>query len=131
MPGGGDGGGGSAGGGEGSNSIYYCALGHGNAACLANDPRPDPPRSDGSSSGGGGGGGGGGSGGARAGALQGNAALLVPRVAGLPVPLLVAVRPIPAGGEVLLDYGEQYWGAWRRLRANTDAAAASAGRPMR
>lgn len=56
--------------------------------------------------------------------MQPNALLAPLGVCGLPVPLLVAVAPIAAGEEVLIEYGEGYWGAWRGLRRTTLAAAA-------
>ena len=43
--------------------------------------------------------------------------------------LLYTTRPIQAGREVLLDYGEDYWDAWRKGSTDSDAAEEPAASP--
>jgi hypothetical protein len=95
------GGGSDSGGAAAAATVYFCALGYGNLAALANDPRIAP---DGEGPA------------AEAAVAEANAALVVAWAGPVPVPLLLCVRPINACGEVLLDYGGAYFSAWRMLR---------------
>jgi hypothetical protein len=83
------------------DSVYFCSLGFGNLTCLANDPVV-APQLEGPEG--------------RAGVGAPNAVLVVLLAGGLPVPFVVTTGPIPAKGEVLIAYGDKYWGAWRMLR---------------
>jgi hypothetical protein len=96
-------------GGGGPATVYFCTLGYGNLAALANDPLIDPDAESPAA--------------AAAAVGPANAAAVPVWVGGVPVPLLVCVRRVAAGGEVLRDYGARYFAAWRKLRALTDDAA--------
>jgi hypothetical protein len=90
--------------------VYFCCLSYGNLLCLANDPIKAPDEE-----------------GSEELVMAPNAAVVPVLAGGLPAALVVAVREIAAGDEIVIDYGRAYWRAWRMLRRNTDLAAARGG----
>jgi hypothetical protein len=98
-----------------THTLYFCALGHGNLTCLANDPLIDPMAASLA---------------AAAAPSSGtwesadhpsigpaNVSVIVVLLNGLPLPLLVTTRGLKAGDQVCYSYGASYWHAWAGLRA--------------
>ncbi|KAF6260105.1 hypothetical protein COO60DRAFT_1509388 [Scenedesmus sp. NREL 46B-D3] len=122
-----------------AHTLYFCALGHGNLTCLANDPLIDPLSAAAASIS---------SGAASLTAAAASASsawdaahhprigppnvrVVVVLVNGLPLPLLVTTRQLQAGDQVCYSYGAAYWHAWAGIRAHIlkeqHGAAAGAG----
>jgi hypothetical protein len=101
-----------------AHTLYFCALGHGNLTCLANDPLIDPLAASLAAAAA-----------ASSSSSSGwdaadhprigppNVAVTVVLLNGLPLPLLVTTRGIKAGDQVCYSYGAAYWHAWAGLRA--------------